>query len=246
MLLGRETEVVKRELKWLTEQLSPARDLDVLIAGQVHPLREAEPVGAEAGVLERDLKVRRKAGMEKARAAMDSERYRANGLQVALWLAYGAWSRSRARSIKAYREAPLDEFAAGILAKRLKKILKTTRRLERLDPRGRHKLRIAVKKLRYACEFFAGVFRGGRRDARRERFGKALKSLQGSLGTLNDIEVHKRFAHAIARSGIDSSMRSREALAMGFITGREDKQVATCLADVQKAAAKLDKLPAFW
>jgi inorganic triphosphatase YgiF len=246
MLRGPETEAVKRELKWLTERLSPARDLDVLIAGQVHPLRAAQPLGADAGVLERDLNLRRKAGMEQARAAVDGDRYRASGLQAALWLAYGAWSRSGAASIKACRDMPVNEFAAEILAERSRRILKKTRKLERLDPRARHKLRIAVKKLRYACEFFAGVFSGGKQDTRRVRFGKALQSLQGSLGTLNDIEVHKRFAHSIARSGDGSTSRSREALAMGFITGREDKQVASCLSDVGKSAARLKKSPEFW
>jgi len=246
MLSGHETEAFRRELKWLTEQLSPARDLDVLIAGQVHPLREAQPVGADAGVLERELKARRKVGMEKAREAVDGDRYRASGLQGALWLAYGAWSRSGASSIKACREMPVAEFAAEILTKRSKKILKKIGKIERLDPRARHKLRIAVKKLRYACEFFGTVFGADKRDARRRRFCKTLKSLQEFLGTLNDIEVHKRFAHTIARSGNDNASRSREALAMGFITGREDKQVASCLSDVQKAAAKLARLPEFW
>jgi CHAD domain-containing protein len=218
----------------------------VLIAGQVHPLRDMEPVGADAGVLERDLNVRRKAGMERARAAVDSGRYRASGLQAALWLAYGAWSRSGAPSIKACRRLPVRAFAAEILAKRSGKVLKKIRKIERLDPVARHKLRIGVKKLRYACEFFAALFSDGKQDARRKRFCKTLKELQGFLGTLNDIEVHKRLAHALARSGDGSASRSREALAMGFITGREDKQVAACLSNVQKAAAKLAKLPEFW
>src|SRR5215469_2180469 len=154
MLQGPETEAVKRELKWLTEQLSPARDLDVLIAGQVQPLRDAQTVGVDAGVLERDLNVQRKAGMQMARAAVESERYRASGLQVALWLADGAWSQSGAPSIKACRERPVDQFASKVLSKRAKSLLKRIRKIERLDPLGRHKLRIAVKKLRYACEFF--------------------------------------------------------------------------------------------
>lgn len=246
MLRGTETEALKRELKWLTEQLRPARDLDVLIAERVHPLRGAEPVGVDAGVLERDLAARRKAGIEKAKAAVDSDRYRAIGLHVALWLADGGWAHSHAATVKNCRDMPVDEFAGAILAKRSKKVSKKARKVEALNPQARHKLRIAVKKLRYACEFFAGIFTGATRDARRQRMCKVLKSLQGSLGTLNDIEVHKQYATAIARSGKHGAVEPRKALAMGFITGREEKQVASCLAGVEKSAARLADLPAYW
>jgi triphosphatase len=246
VLGSRAAEPIKGELQWVTEQLAPARDMDVLIAGQVRPLHDVPSVGADADVLARDLEVQREAGIKKAREAVESGRFRAVGLQVALWLAYGAWLRSDAASTKACRESGVDEFAAAILRKRRKKILRKIRRIEQLDPHARHKLRIAVKKLRYAGEFFGTVFSGGKREVRRKRFCKALKSLQGYLGTLNDIEVHKQFAHALARSGDGGVTRSREALVIGFITGRETKEVAACLAGVEKAAARLAKLPAFW
>jgi triphosphatase len=40
---GRDTDALKQELKWLTEELGPARDLDVLAKEAVAPLREANP-----------------------------------------------------------------------------------------------------------------------------------------------------------------------------------------------------------
>jgi CHAD domain-containing protein len=141
---------------------------------------------------------------------------------------------------------PVDDFAATILAKRSKKVVKRACKVAELDPQARHKLRIAAKKLRYACEFFAGAFTGAKRDARRQHMCKVLKSLQGSLGTLNDIEVHKRLATTIARSGKHSAFEPRKALAMGFITGHEEKQVASCLAAVEKTADRLAELPAYW
>jgi CHAD domain-containing protein len=38
-----DTEKIKTELKWLTEQLGPARDFDVLVKDGVAPLRKAAP-----------------------------------------------------------------------------------------------------------------------------------------------------------------------------------------------------------
>ena len=243
---GRETAAIKSELKWLAEQLGPARDLDVLIARQAQLLHDAPAFGADADLLERDLKTRRQVGIAKARQAMNSDRFRAIGLQVALWLAHGEWSRSDVADINARLDRPVDEFAAEVLAKRKKKIIKRMRNLEQLDAHARHKLRIAVKKLRYACDFFATVFSGRKRDSRRRRLCKLLNRLQSHLGTLNDIEVHKRFAHALAQNGGNTVTRSREALAMGFITGQEAKQFVSCIASLKKDTSKLHRLPAYW
>jgi len=66
---------------------------------------------------------------------------------------------------------------AGLLAKRSKKILEKIDAIEALDARGRHKLRTAVNKLRYACEFFACLFTPPNRWPRRKRSRTTLKSL---------------------------------------------------------------------
>jgi triphosphatase len=51
LLLGPETEAIKTELKWLTEQLGPARDFDILIERRVRPMHRSGPMTAELGVL---------------------------------------------------------------------------------------------------------------------------------------------------------------------------------------------------
>jgi hypothetical protein len=57
MVEGREVEDFKEALKWLTAELAPARDLDVLINEAIAPLREAEADKPEVALLERDAKV---------------------------------------------------------------------------------------------------------------------------------------------------------------------------------------------
>jgi CHAD domain-containing protein len=57
----------------------------------------------------------------------------------------------------ARRERPAVEFAAEILAARSKKISDRIATIEELDIGHCDKLRIAAKKLRYACDFFAGL-----------------------------------------------------------------------------------------
>src|SRR6516165_10863514 len=94
LLPGAETEKIKTQLKWLTEQLGPARDFDVLIEGRVRPIHRSGPITAELNVLEHDLQAKRNAGLKKAKAAIDSEDYRKLGLHTALWIANGEWLRS--------------------------------------------------------------------------------------------------------------------------------------------------------
>ena len=59
----------------------------------------------------------------------------------------------------------------------------------------RHKLRIKVKKLRYAIDFFASLFG----HHKRHKLERALKRLQSALGHLNDIRVHGKLARNFAK-----------------------------------------------
>jgi triphosphatase len=240
LLEGPETDTIKAELEWLTEQLGPARDLDVLLEESIDPLVETAPV-AGISALRREVKARRRAGFAKARSAVESERYRAIGLRTALWIANGEWSKSEDPVIVSRRDRSATEFAAAVLTQRLEKILKKAAKVEALDPRGRHKLRIAAKKLRYACEFFATLFKQG---PRRRRLSKMLKVLQSALGKLNDIEVHKRIGRDIARP--DKHGQAKKALAMGFVSGREQEQIAPCVKAVTNTGDRLSKTKLFW
>src|SRR5215469_9465373 len=84
----------------------------------------ASPIGDEIDLLESDLQARRDAGMQKAKAVVDSDRYRALGLRTALWVTNGDWSKSAEPLTIARRERPAVKFAAAILDKRGKKISK--------------------------------------------------------------------------------------------------------------------------
>jgi CHAD domain-containing protein len=179
-------------------------------------------------------------------AVVDSERYRAIGLRTALWILDGKWSSSDDELLAARRKRPAVEFAAELLAKHRKKILDKAANIDQLEPERRHKLRIAIKKLRYACEFFSSVFVGRKRDARLKRFSKMLENLQDALGKLNDIASHENVARQLVGSKKPGRRQLKTALAMGFIEGQEQIQAARCLTAARKAADHLAKAPLFW
>lgn len=240
MLADPESLEIKTELKWLTEQLGPARDFDVFVRESVAPLAQER---TEMAVLKEELEGRRDKGFSRAKTAVDSARYRKLVLRIALWLADGAWSRDGDLLQQARRDRPILSFAAETLDTRLHKITRKAHKLEKLDPHRRHKLRIHIKKLRYASEFFAALFAAHK--ARHKRLRDILEELQDALGRLNDFAVHRKLAGEIVGKGKEAR-RAKEAFAMGMVTCREEASIETSLAAARKAGSKLKAVKAFW
>lgn len=235
MLHDRKVKGLKRELKWLTEQLGPARDFDVFVSQTLTPYRAKHPDRQEFEILERDIDKTRHAGFAAARAAAESERFRSLVLDCALWLLDGDWRNDTDALIQALSKRPARAFARDELARRIGKISKRGRKLERLDWRERHKLRIAVKKVRYGREFFATLRCDGRKAGR--KLDRALKELQNELGILNDMRVHLERAREFARAGKAAEM----AFAIGCLTGREEISAGDVLTKALAAGKRLQK-----
>ena len=239
-----DAEHVKNELKWLTEQLGAARDLDVLLKEGVKRLQQEEPEAREVAALESDLESRRRAAFARAKAAVDSDRYRQLVLECAFWLAGGHWFTSRDPLIAARRDILVADFVAAELTRRTAKITKRSKKLEALGTRRRHKLRIAIKKVRYACEFFAGTYAGRKATRRRKVFTAALKEIQSGVGRLNDMQVHGRLVHRFAHARRRAARQTEKAFAIGLLTGREHAEAA--VIDALKAARKVSDTKPFW
>jgi inorganic triphosphatase YgiF len=244
MLQDADTARIKSELKWLTGRLGPARDLDVLVTESVAPLRRESPDQPEVKLLEAELKQKRGRGFDSAKDAVESERYRKLVLATALWLIDGQWLTDKDALAAARRERPAAEFARDVLQRRTRKIVKKSRRLDRRDAEARHRLRIAVKKLRYAGEFFTRLFEAPSKA--RKRFARALKALQSALGRLNDIAVHQALARQYSHPGPRAKKRPQKAFAIGLLAGREQMSERACLASARAAGKKLAGAQPYW
>jgi CHAD domain-containing protein len=216
-----QTEAIKAELKWLTGELAPAREIEVLMNRVVKPLKkkgDARRNGVPA--LLHELAEKRKAALERVQNAIASARFRSLTLEVAAWLEIGNWMKPEDDLVCSRGEVPIQSFAADQLARRWHKVRKKGKALAQLDARSRHKLRIQVKKLRYAAEFFGDLFRGKRASKRRRKFVAVLQHLQDGLGDLNDIMVDKNL---ISTTGLRRQRSNpNRAFAAGLLTGRED------------------------
>jgi triphosphatase len=247
ILGGAQTNTIKKELKWLSGELGPLRELDVFVTRVVAPAtkrRHARRQGIPG--LSSDLKERRAAALERAQTALRSARYRALLLNVAAWLETGDWTKPQDDLVRGRGEVPVETSAAAQLARRWKKIRKKGKTLAELDARRRHKLRIQAKKVRYAAEFFASAFPGKKASKRREAFLSALKGMQDCLGDLNDIVVHESLTTGIAKHSKRRKDRSKRAFAAGLLTGREDARLDAVLGAAGDAYDKFAEVKPFW
>jgi CHAD domain-containing protein len=87
-----------------------------------------------------------------------------------------------------------------------RKALKKAQRIDWQDEEDRHALRIRIRRLRYACEFFAPFFPRTQYAA----YLKRVKALQDLLGELNDIAVARRFLQEMKAEPLKQLQR-REA-----------------------------------
>ena len=230
---------IKAELKWITGELDAARNLDVLLHGDYRAAVAQKDDAEGLKGLGTRLRGARRMAYVRAVAAAEGERFRRLLVDLLIWIEAGPWTA--AEKMAAKREQPVSRFAAAELAARRRKIARRGRRLRELDPAARHKLRIEAKKLRYAADVFGGLY--GRVKRARD-FVTALKSVQDTLGELNDIVVGERLAHEAAAS--PGRAETDSAFVAGRITGAQHARIGP-LTDRAEAALKAfrDARP-FW
>ena len=182
-----DATVLATEAKWLADELGDARDLDVLVTQTIPETAEALPDVAPYDLLLSELEPLRRAAHIRAADALASPRASRFMLQLGLHARTKGWGEGL--------KEPATEFAGRILSKLHRKARKRGRGFAKLDAGHRHRVRIALKRLRYAGEPFLPIL-GGADD--RDAYLKALSALQDDLGKANDAAQMKERLAQIA------------------------------------------------
>ena len=137
-------------------------------------------------------------------------------------------------------DRPLRTLGAKGLEERCRKLLHAIEDLDPADDKGMHKLRLAVKRMRYAAEVFLGVFDEGRSG---KAFLRAVRELQDVLGAFNDLSEAET-----ALNGLDPAMASAEAraAAIGWIRARRSALIEGKGSPLRRAARALERSERFW
>jgi triphosphatase len=234
-----QTATVKSELKWLAGELTPAREFAVLtkrVAASLKKQRRKPRNGIPA--FSTALENKHKAALVRAEDAVTSARFRTATFEAATWLELGRWLKPEDDLVQSRGEVPIDVFAVEQLQRRYRKVRRRGKELAQLGAKQRHKLRIQVKKLRYAAEFFSGLFADKKAVKRQKKFTSALKQLQDGLGDLNDIAVDERLIASISPHNT--------AFAAGLLTGREEARESEAMSAAIDGFTELVKAKPFW
>lgn len=240
---------VKNELRWLAREFGPARDLDTLLIEVITPLRKQHV--NERGLLSiRKMFARQRLkSYRRVQEAVQSARFRTLVLDTAEWVEVGPWSMSDDPLIRSRREMPIESHAAEQLSRRCKRIRRRGAKIGDLNPEQLHRLRIQVKKARYAVEFFSNVYQGKKAVKRCKKVLSSLVQLQNRLGGINDIVTRKAlFAEIIAnpRPGLTAEQNRQRAFAAGLIIGNQQAQIHQLLDRARKAHSRFKREKAFW
>ena len=170
----RDFERLREELRWFTSQLGDARNLDVYL--------QRELTSQQRNTVER----RREEAYARVTETMDSRRARLLPIELTGWAEVGEWRKGK------LAERPVAAFAGKRLDRLWGTVEPTGRTLARMGEEPRHELRIQIKKLRYAIEFFDGLYPASKR---KRTFAEAVEELQEALGHLNDLATARSLAN---------------------------------------------------
>ena len=225
-------EELRGRAKILAGRLAPARDLDVFVEKL---LADPPKSGVSDGLPQ--LRLRAEGARDHAWAAamvcLRGSDFELFTDDVAA-LASSQLPLTRNRRLPRTAERMLDRQAA-----RVKKRGAVARNQEEGDL---HRLRIALKKLRYTAEFFAPLF--PRR--RVKRYLRKLRGLQNYLGDLNDVANVRSVVSGLLREKSRKEDDNALRYAAGAMVGWYGAQVPGAVKHALKRYRKFKRIKAFW
>lgn len=225
-----------RRARDLMQRLGPARDLDVFLEETI-PAVFDDNGGEGAAALIAAAEAQRAEAWRGAHSAVAERAYTHLALDILEAGLVAPW-RNR---LKPRGAAPLAEFAPRALDRSWRKTDAMAGALRTHDLAGRHPLRVALKKHRYAVQMMGKLYpREGRKP-----YMAAMARLQDAFGLVNDAVVAQRLADEAARAaGPDADQDAIRAA--GFIAGYKASEAKAAAADIDEAWAALAAMKRFW
>jgi len=227
---------VSDQLRWPADVLGQARNLDVFatefLTSARSPLRDSSEFARLTLAMDR----RRELAHAAVRRAIGSPRYRASVKAVRRWFDRSEW---RSNPMAGDLSLPIDRLAPVMLERHFRKARKLGRGFDRQSDEQRHRLRIALKKLRYATELFGDIY-----DTNEVKtFVGCLKWLQDELGKANDLAVAREImtdltGHCVKRTGV--------ALAGARLLDRRQRRLASNEPALRQHLTRLFEIERFW
>lgn len=199
----------KDQSKWAASSLGPARDWDVFLLETLPPVMALWPEHRGLRALYDGARRMRDEGYAEARVAMSSPAYTVFALRLVGWTERRGWRAGLSGDEMTAMNRPMTDHAGDLLDRLYHRAFDAGDDFESLDAEAKHEVRIALKKLRYAGEFFRSLY--PRKDVK--KFRDALTDMLDLLGKLNDLTVARGLCATLMDAADDD-----EALASGTAT----------------------------
>jgi triphosphatase len=225
-------EELRGRAKILMGRLAQARDLDVFV-----DKRLSEP--PKSGVAE---------GLPQLRMRAENARDRAWAI-VATCISSSDFelfaddvAALAASQLPLTRDHRLPRTARRMLDRQIARVKKRGKVALSQEEGDLHRLRIALKKLRYTAEFFAPLY--PRRDV--ARYLKKLRGLQNHLGELNDVANVRSVVGGLLREKNKKDDDGALRYGAGAMVGWYGAQVPGAVKHALKRYRKFKRLRVFW
>lgn len=190
-----ELEDIRARARHIASGLGPARECDAFrqnaLAG---PFRDQPRRLAAAAQLLAAVENRRKETYATARSIIEDPVISLFVLDVQSILTQRTWRAALGAQDLGLLTSPARDFASETLQRLRQRVLKRGKQLPNMPDEERHELRIALKNLRYAVEFFDGLFA---EDKDLRNFLRLVADLQEDLGAHNDAATAEAFMTAL-------------------------------------------------
>lgn len=238
--LGSPTfRAINEDGKWLVRLLGAARDWDVFITETLSGPCQALGSDVDFDGLRLVAEPHRLAAYATLREALANQRYNRFQLSLRRWIESRGWRNELDSLSLAVLLEPAPAFAAQVLTRLHRKAPRRGAHFRHLPPEARHQVRIALKQLRYAMEFFQGLH--GERDRAKNYIG-CLATLQDALGHDNDATMTWPRLSTVARDANAPEVQRTIGAVMGW-------QARDCLetqGTLRKHWRRFKSMAPFW
>ncbi len=232
-----EFDAFRAEAKRIATALGPARECDafsdLLAAGP----RGALADGSVFAGIDSALSKRRQALYAEARQLINAKETSLFALQLQAFLTRRGW-RSGADEQLGDLAAPVTQFSSATLERLRRRVVKRGKKLILLPDDERHKVRIALKNLRYAAEFFGGLHE---ESGAYRTYIRTVARLQDILGAHNDAAGAQ-----ILLDGLGARAKAGTAFAAGVMLGWCEREAEIADAELGEAWRRFKRLDPFW
>lgn len=234
-----ELETIRQDAKRIASSLGLARECDVFRENAMQgPLRQNPAAVRGAVPLLEMVESQRKQAYAEARRILEETDTSLFVLKVQRFITDRAWQSASSPQERGSFQSSGRSFAVSVLDRLLRRCLKRGKHLRAMTDEERHELRIALKNLRYASEFFGSLFG---EDKRRRRFVKRVAELQEDFGARNDAATAEAF---IEKLGLPPEGDIR--FASGFLLGWYRHASAAADEHLMRNWKSFETSPAFW